>query len=108
MSFFFAELGEKSSWTALDYVNKFSKFWKFNDNCERISERDVDCDEFIERYEKQYKPVVIEDVQVRIILTHESMLILIHGEVAGCNRIFLIFSFFSLHKYRPVDTLEGQ
>lgn len=64
--FYFAELSDKSSWTALDYANKFSKIWKFDDNCERISVRDVDCDEFIERYEKPYKPVVIEDIQVSI------------------------------------------
>lgn len=61
---FVAELSAKGSWTALDYLNKFNKIWEFDDNCERISENEVNCAQFIERYERHYKPVVIEDTQV--------------------------------------------
>lgn len=46
-------------WTEMDYAKNFQDFLKFEDNCERIHGPDVDCDEFIEKYEKIYKPVVI-------------------------------------------------
>lgn len=64
MIYFFVELGDKGAWNALDFANKFEPFWKFEDNVERIDARDVSCDEFIERFEKLNKPVVIEGVQV--------------------------------------------
>lgn len=65
-SFNFAELGEKGAWTAMDYANRFDNFWKFDDNVERIHVEDVNCDEFIELFEKLNKPVVIEGVQVSV------------------------------------------
>lgn len=58
------ELGDKGAWTILDYASRFDHFWKFEDNVERIDARNVSCDEFIERYEKPNKPVVIENIQV--------------------------------------------
>lgn len=64
MLFFFSELGDKGAWTAMDYANKFEQFWQFDDNVERIDAREVNCDEFIERFEKINKPVVIEGLQV--------------------------------------------
>lgn len=48
----------------MDYANKFEQFWQFDDNVERIDAREVNCDEFIERFEKINKPVVIEGLQV--------------------------------------------
>lgn len=63
---FVAELNDKGAWTALNYLDNFEKFQQFDDNCERIDANNVSCDEFIERYEKIYKPVVIEGTQVRI------------------------------------------
>lgn len=65
-SFNSAELGEKGAWTAMDYANRFDNFWKFDDNVERIHVKDVNCDEFIELFEKLNKPVVIEGVQVSV------------------------------------------
>lgn len=62
--FFLAELGDKGAWTAMDYANRFEQFWKFDDNVERINAKDVSCEEFIERFEKINKPVVIEGIQV--------------------------------------------
>lgn len=59
------ELGDKGAWSAMNYASCFDKFWKFDDNVERINARDVNCDEFIERYEKHNKPVVIEELQVQ-------------------------------------------
>ena len=50
-------------WTELEYGKNFDHFLKFEDNCERIHAPDVDCDEFIEKYEKIYKPVVITGIQ---------------------------------------------
>lgn len=48
------------------YVDNFvDEFTKFEDNVDRIHVRDVNCDEFIEKYEKIYKPVCILGVQVR-------------------------------------------
>lgn len=47
------------------YVDNFvDEFTKFEDNVVRIHVRDVNCDEFIEKYEKIYKPVSILGVQV--------------------------------------------
>lgn len=50
----------------MDYANRFDNFWKFDDNVERIHVKDVNCDEFIELFEKLNKPVVIEGVQVSV------------------------------------------
>lgn len=58
------ELGDKGAWTVLNYANRFEQFWKFEDNLERIDARDVSCSEFIERFEKPNKPVVITNLQV--------------------------------------------
>ena len=59
------ELGDKGAWTAHRYVDRFCDFEKFQDNCERIHVKDVTQQQFIDRFEKFYKPVVIEGVQVR-------------------------------------------
>lgn len=56
-------MNEKGSWTALRYVDRFDDFKKFTDNVERINAKDIDCQTFIEKYEKPYKPVVIEGLQ---------------------------------------------
>lgn len=61
---FILELGDKGAWTAMDYASKFDEFWKFDDNVERIDAREVNCEEFIERFEKLNKPVVIKGLQV--------------------------------------------
>jgi len=53
------ELNEKGSWTQLGYAKRFDDFKQVEDNCERIDMAQVGCEEFIERYEKIYKPVVI-------------------------------------------------
>lgn len=50
----------------MDYANRFDKFWKFDDNVERIHVKDVNCEQFIEHYEKLNKPVVIEGIQVSV------------------------------------------
>lgn len=62
------ELNDRGAWTAHNYIDKFEPFWKFDDNVERINEDEVSCEEFIERFEKLYKPVVIENSQVCITL----------------------------------------
>lgn len=61
---FFAELCvEKGVWTKLDYKTKFdSSIEKIKDTAERIHVNDVSVEEFIERYEKPYKPVVIKGI----------------------------------------------
>lgn len=62
--FIFSELSDKGAWVALNYVNRFSEFKQFDENVERINVNDVSCQEFIDRFEKLYKPVVIEGMQV--------------------------------------------
>lgn len=62
-AFVFTELNDKSSWTLLNYAGRFNDFKQFNDNVERIHVRDVDCQEFIDKYESIYKPVVIQGLQ---------------------------------------------
>lgn len=44
-------------------MKKFKPFWDFEDNVDRIEESKVTPSEFIERYEKPYKPVIIQGVQ---------------------------------------------
>lgn len=65
-SFDSTELNDKGAWTAFDYANRFDNFWKFEDNVDHIHVKDVNCDAFIERYEKLNKPVVIEGIQVNV------------------------------------------
>ncbi|KAG4075500.1 hypothetical protein HA402_003325 [Bradysia odoriphaga] len=57
------ELSDKGAWVALNYVDRFSEFKDFDDNVERINVNDVSCQEFIDRFEKLYKPVVIDGMQ---------------------------------------------
>ncbi|XP_037946275.1 bifunctional arginine demethylase and lysyl-hydroxylase PSR-like [Teleopsis dalmanni] len=57
------ELGDKEAWTALRYYENFQEFRTFTDNAERINEKIVSCEEFIQRFERPYKPVVIEGCQ---------------------------------------------
>lgn len=56
-----AEL-DKEAWYQLKYADCFDEFKQFKDNTERISVNEVSKQEFIERYEKPYKPVVITDI----------------------------------------------
>lgn len=51
------------AWTQHNYHKNFDKFWDFEDNVDRVIENDLTIDEFIERYEKPYKPVIIQGVQ---------------------------------------------
>lgn len=56
------ELASSYMWTELEYAKNFEQFTKFEDNCERIDAATVSMEEFIEKYEKPYKPVVITGV----------------------------------------------
>lgn len=58
------ELSDKGAWTALRYADNFDEFVQFEDNVDRINENEISCEEFIERYEKIYKPVIILGCQV--------------------------------------------
>lgn len=60
----FSELGTKTGWATMHYAENFENFKHFDDNVERINVKDTSCEEFIEKYEKIYKPVIIEGVQV--------------------------------------------
>lgn len=62
--FLHLELNDRGAWIAHNYIDRFEPLWKFDDNVERINENEVSCEEFIERFEKDYKPVVIEGSQV--------------------------------------------
>lgn len=54
---------EKGVWTKHDYKNKFDcSIDIVPDTVERIHANEVPTEEFIERFEKPYKPVVIEGV----------------------------------------------
>ncbi|XP_045603391.1 bifunctional arginine demethylase and lysyl-hydroxylase PSR [Procambarus clarkii] len=54
---------EKGVWTKLDYKNNFDCcIDKIKDTAERIHSDEVSVEEFIERYEKLYKPVVIRGI----------------------------------------------
>ncbi|XP_012150133.1 bifunctional arginine demethylase and lysyl-hydroxylase PSR isoform X2 [Megachile rotundata] len=57
------ELGDKTAWIQHGYSKNFESFWNFTDNVDRIEESKVSTEEFIEKYEKPYKPVIIQGVQ---------------------------------------------
>lgn len=57
----FLEL-DKEAWYQAKYADNFDEFKRFEDNTERISVKCVSPEEFIERYEKPYKPVVIQNI----------------------------------------------
>lgn len=59
----YPELSDKLAWIQLDYAKKFDTFMEFPDSCDRINANEYDCDLFIEKYEKIYKPVVIKGLQ---------------------------------------------
>lgn len=54
---------DKVAWTQLGYVNQFDKFRLVEDNIERIDVNQVSPQEFIEKFEKPYKPVVIRGIE---------------------------------------------
>ncbi|KAJ9577400.1 hypothetical protein L9F63_006023, partial [Diploptera punctata] len=56
-------LNDKGDWTQMGYVEQFDSFTSVNDNVERIHIKDFSPNEFIEKYESQYKPVVICGIQ---------------------------------------------
>ncbi|PNF35382.1 Bifunctional arginine demethylase and lysyl-hydroxylase JMJD6 [Cryptotermes secundus] len=57
------ELNDKGDWSALGYIDQFDSFLTVNDNVERIHVKDFPPSEFIEKYEKLYKPIVICGIQ---------------------------------------------
>nr|CAD7440431.1 unnamed protein product [Timema bartmani] len=57
------ELGNKGDWTCLAIAENFEPFKTVVDNVERIQVKDVPPNEFIDKYESTYKPVVICGVQ---------------------------------------------
>lgn len=50
-------------WSCSRYCERFDDFKKFEDNVERIDGSVVSSEEFIEKFESKYKPVVITNVQ---------------------------------------------
>lgn len=52
-------MSTKESWVQQAYEQNFAKFWDFTDNCDRIVEHEDALEDFIEKYEQKYKPVVI-------------------------------------------------
>lgn len=54
---------DKAAWIQHGYKKRFESFWDFKDNVDRIEESKVSSAEFIQLYEKPYKPVIIRGVQ---------------------------------------------
>ena len=57
------ELADKAAWMQHAYFKTFDSFWKFEDNVDRIEESEMSSQEFVKKYEKPYKPVIIRGVQ---------------------------------------------
>ena len=58
------ELHEKHDWYRLGYADKFdASLSAVKDNVERVDARRTSLQEFIDRYEKPYKPVVVTHVE---------------------------------------------
>lgn len=60
---FFSELSDKYAWYAHGYADNFKPFTKVPENVDRIDVENVSPEEFVERYEQPYKPVVIKGLQ---------------------------------------------
>jgi histone arginine demethylase JMJD6 len=57
-------LGDRSGWYALDYARNFNLSLNRVDNrLDRINADKVSLEEFIDKYEKPYKPVIITNAQ---------------------------------------------
>ncbi len=57
-------MNTREAWIEQGYANNFDlSYDKINDTLDRIHVNDVSCEEFIQRYEKPYKPVVILGAQ---------------------------------------------
>ena len=96
--FLLAELNDKGDWTQLGYAEQFDSFTTFNDNVERIHIKDFPPSEFIEKFESQYKPVVICGIQENWKAKHKWT-----SEVSFCYRLF------TLHgkgKYWSTDNIK--
>ncbi|XP_031335911.1 bifunctional arginine demethylase and lysyl-hydroxylase JMJD6 isoform X3 [Photinus pyralis] len=59
------ELTTKEAWTAQGYLECFQKFWEFTDNCDRIDCTEASYAEFVDKYERPYKPVVLTNAQLK-------------------------------------------
>lgn len=57
------ELANSAAWIELQYAKNFEYFTQFEENVDRINASEYDCQDFIEHYEKLYKPVVIRCLQ---------------------------------------------
>lgn len=55
-------MADKQAWSQHEYYKRFETFWEVNDNVDRIVECDVATEEFIQKYEKPYMPVVIKGI----------------------------------------------
>ncbi|CAH0405130.1 unnamed protein product [Chilo suppressalis] len=65
------ELTNKQQWTALKYAENFEEFLKCNDNVERVDSNKVSQEDFIEKYEKIFRPIVITNVQTHWKANHK-------------------------------------
>lgn len=59
----FLELNDKYAWYAHGYSESFKPFAKIQENIDRIDVENVSPQEFVDRYERPYKPVVIKGLQ---------------------------------------------
>ncbi|XP_014288039.1 bifunctional arginine demethylase and lysyl-hydroxylase PSR isoform X5 [Halyomorpha halys] len=57
------ELSDYWSWNMLNYAVHFERYKVVNDTIERIDINKVSLEEFVKKYEKPYKPVVITGIQ---------------------------------------------
>ena len=60
----FIELSDKHAWHCLDYAATYDLSANFIDNVPREDATKLSVDEFVEQYEKHYKPVVFTSTQL--------------------------------------------
>lgn len=71
----------------MKYIERFHEFENFTDNVERINVDKVTSQEFIDKYEKPYRPVVIEGVQV-----NEKTFVWFENVCSNVTNFFFFFS----------------
>lgn len=75
----FTELNSSAAWVEQGYYKNFKSFTVFSDSVERISIDNTSPQEFIEQYEKPYKPVRAVKILLYFLFRFQRFIVLFTG-----------------------------